>query len=523
MPELAAAVFEGHLQAPGLGKCGLSYRFGNAMDPPMPAAVKTQRRQLGWSTKEQEISCFGAICSIPDLGLESEDVIISVDAAGLDGSRQMLLQSLARPDLGLTVLLLDSNGQITGGDESWTPGTTPIIRAKRCIDPPAPPPRPPPGPASPRRRVTSKSVRVPEPDAEPPADEETATAAPAAPVPKEELLGFGVVGGSDLPDTEEVSACMPLPTGDEATGRVLPGDQPPRATHAGGIGRSAGTKMSKSKVQAGYKKSESMRPDEATGKPGAKLEGSIMSTGTSTGTTVNSATAAADQERLVSAAVAGEVDDVQQLLGRAGVRIDGLVEEGRHAKLTALMAASARGRTEVVRVLLSRKAGIDVRDAQGWTALMHAIHGQRIDVCQLLLDNKAEFQHVEGGSPLILAASGARYEFCKMLVEKKVALSVPDSEGCTALHHAARRGRGAAVATLLAARAKLEKQDAQGHTPLIAAAAAGRADTVQLLLTHGADAKALDASGRGARELAIAYQHDRVVKVLQNPYAQKGA
>jgi hypothetical protein len=31
----------------------------------------------------QEISCFGAICSIPDLGLESEDVIISVDAAGV--------------------------------------------------------------------------------------------------------------------------------------------------------------------------------------------------------------------------------------------------------------------------------------------------------------------------------------------------------------------------------------------------------------------------------------------------------
>ena len=48
------------------------------------------------------------------------------------------------------------------------------------------------------------------------------------------------------------------------------------------------------------------------------------------------------------------------------------------------------------------------------------------------------------------------------------------------MHHAARRGRGAAVATLLAARAKLEKQDAQGHTPLIAAAAAGRADTATL-------------------------------------------
>ena len=75
----------------------------------------------------QEVSCFGAICSIPDLGLESEEVIISVDAA-VDGSRQMLLQSLARPDLGLTVLHLDQSGQITGGDESWMPGETPIIR-----------------------------------------------------------------------------------------------------------------------------------------------------------------------------------------------------------------------------------------------------------------------------------------------------------------------------------------------------------------------------------------------------------
>lgn len=192
-----------------------------------------------------------------------------------------------------------------------------------------PTPRPPPGPASPaRRRVTSKSVRVPEPDAEPPVDpQEIAGAVGAA----EELLGFGVVGGSDLPDTEEVSVCMPLPTGDEAS-RVLPGDCPPRATYVGGIGRSAGAKMSKSKVHAGYKKSESMRPDEATGKPGAKLEGSIAGSiaGSimSTGITVDAATAAADQERLVSAAVAGEVDDVQQLLGRAGVRLDGIVEEG---------------------------------------------------------------------------------------------------------------------------------------------------------------------------------------------------
>ena len=29
------------------------------------------------------MTCYSAICSIPDLGLESEEVIISVDATGL--------------------------------------------------------------------------------------------------------------------------------------------------------------------------------------------------------------------------------------------------------------------------------------------------------------------------------------------------------------------------------------------------------------------------------------------------------
>ena len=100
-------------------------------------------------------------------------------------------------------------------------------------------------------------------------------------------------------------------------------------------------------------------------------------------------------------------------------------------------------------------------------ALMHGIHGQRIDVCQLLLDAKADFQQAraprcvispcgcypflrgkpsnkmclfpfsfslkpaktgywalgqaaeDGSTPLILAAAGARHELCKALLAKK--------------------------------------------------------------------------------------------------------
>ena len=34
----------------------------------------------------QDISCFNGICSIPDLGLESEEVVISAESGQLDES-----------------------------------------------------------------------------------------------------------------------------------------------------------------------------------------------------------------------------------------------------------------------------------------------------------------------------------------------------------------------------------------------------------------------------------------------------
>ena len=46
--------------------------------------VFCSRFKWPWS---QEITCYSAICSIPDLGLESEEVIISASKGSLDESR----------------------------------------------------------------------------------------------------------------------------------------------------------------------------------------------------------------------------------------------------------------------------------------------------------------------------------------------------------------------------------------------------------------------------------------------------
>ena len=491
--------------------------------------VKSQRRQIGWTSKDPEILCISAVCCIPDLGLESEEVVVSLNPAKEDGSRLMLLQSLTRPDLGLTILLLDPNASsLVGGDESWTPEVAPVVRAERCRPasqaPTAKPAAKPPVPRPPASSVSSASSparrprpRLPEPDAEPAPGTQEGREEPVATAPhasEEQPKGFGVVGGSGLIDNEEVSICMPVPFGEEAGGAGRATAYAPRTGHVNGIGRSASAgNTSSGQPTVGYHSwhSTTMRPDMATGKPGT-LDQEVLLQSDAPG----SIDTAANQERFVAAARAGEVGDLEQLLSRSGVRVDGCVDEGRFAHQTALVAAAFRGRVDVVRALLEKKAVVDAKDDDGWTGLMHAIHGQRAEVVRLLLQARAGVREADkaGLTPLILAASGARHEFCKLLIEQRSPLEISDMEGCTALHHAARRGNGAAVMTLLAARAQLEKQDAQGRTPLLAAAVAGRADTVQLLLGQGAKLKAVDCTGKGAKELATAYQHDRVVKVI---------
>ena len=60
-----------------------------------------------------------------------ESYVCCAQCPGEDGSRLMLLQSLLRPDLGVTILLLDSSSStLIGGDESWTPDMAPLVRAK---------------------------------------------------------------------------------------------------------------------------------------------------------------------------------------------------------------------------------------------------------------------------------------------------------------------------------------------------------------------------------------------------------
>lgn len=516
---LAGAAFKGHLSPPGMDKCSLSYQLADAPQDVLPPAVKMQRRQLGWSSKEKDTVCFPATCSVPALGLKDEQVVISVDRTVTDGSRRMLLQSLTKPDLGITILHLTPDGsKIVGGDETWGPGDEPIISASRCEPAeqpaakaaaknvsspakmkPAPPVAPSSGTRSPSRRSpVAAAVRMAEPDAEP---------VPGA--TEESLQGFGVVGGSLAEGPDETDSRMPLVQ--EGGGRP---EVFSRAGYDNNSRSRVGPKAKKlSAEDREAEESRSMRPDLATGAPGARerplgpnaLDEEIK------------AAAQAHLEQLAAAAAADEVGDMQQLLTK--VNPDTTVRRGKFAGLTPLMTAAQRGRLEAVDLLLQKNAGLEVRDADGWTALMHAVHSQKVDVAKALLAAKADVTTPGEGpngktTPLILAAAGARPELCRLLLARKAAIEAADSEDCRALHHAAKQGNGAAVMVLLEAKAQLEGADKQGRTALLTAVRAGRADSVRMLLSSNADPKAQDLEGHGAKTLATAYDHLRVLKVL---------
>lgn len=460
--------------------------------------------------------------------------MVSVDPPTADGSRRMLLQSIQRPDLGLTVLRLQPGGQkLDGGDETWTAGEPPIIQAARS--------RPPTQLAcpvaerSPARRAASPAVTKATSASPAAVAAETSPQQgispprmPAAPAGVKRPAGRDLRGAFASAETaapeEEVDPRMPLPLHGSDGNSTFEGPNEQRAARAavaGGVGRSAGgSSGSKVALPSGVAQESAspsgsdarwLRPDLLMGSPDQLHQDAPLSPD-ALDEEIRAASAAA-AERLVSAAFAGDIGNLRLLLARTGV--DVTAPSGRFQGLTPLMAAAERGRSEAVALLLERRASLELKDALGWTALMHAVDSQRVEVTQQLLEAGAAVNRpARETTPLLLAAAGARPELCSLLLKARANFEAADADGCRALHLASQRGRGGAIVLLVGAGASINPKDGQGLSPLLAAARCGRAECVRLLLSSRGDSRAKDPEGRTAKELAAVYEHERVLQVL---------
>jgi ankyrin repeat protein len=182
-----------------------------------------------------------------------------------------------------------------------------------------------------------------------------------------------------------------------------------------------------------------------------------------------------------------------------------------------------------MRLLLNHGADVDVRTADGATALSRAILFGGPEHVHLLLEHGADTEArvdgaTRGETPLIrLAGRGlatmvgwhkdpeqlARVEarddeMLRLLLEHEADIEARDrADGRTALMHAAANGRGGAVRILLEAGAEIDAHDERyGRTALIWAAIRCQSSIVRILLEAGADTDAEDLDGERAAELA---------------------
>lgn len=211
---------------------------------------------------------------------------------------------------------------------------------------------------------------------------------------------------------------------------------------------------------------------------------------------------------LALAAGYGHVPIVKALLD-AGVPVD---EAGRFLGNTALMAAAAQGRLEVVRLLVERQCTVDQQDMRQMTALNYAILGGHSQVARLLLAAGAQPDKVglDGESCLLYCADP---DLMKELIARGADVNVRQPRtGATLLMRAAESGSRDVVRSLLAAKADVKARSSDGCTALFLAAAGGFADVVDLLVKQGAELEAAE-ERRGMTPLMMAAKNGDLMTV----------
>jgi Ankyrin repeats (3 copies) len=172
--------------------------------------------------------------------------------------------------------------------------------------------------------------------------------------------------------------------------------------------------------------------------------------------------------------------------------------EAGAAFASPLMAALSNGHMNVVKVLVSNGANLEVID-QDDNALHNAVERNSYEFAELLLRNHGNLTKLnkKGEAPIHIAIKGMSEgslcdELFELLLQKP---NVPDQEGKTALHLAVSRNVTHAIPALLRRGANINAVDHKGRSPLHELALTDCPETLELFLAGGANVGLEDALG----------------------------
>jgi ankyrin repeat protein len=116
--------------------------------------------------------------------------------------------------------------------------------------------------------------------------------------------------------------------------------------------------------------------------------------------------------------------------------------------------------------------------------------------------------------PLEEVACWGHPQGCHLLLLHGANVHKKDTQGCTALHWAAKNGMNTTIDSLLAAGADVEAKNELGQTPLHMACLDPNNSAVQALLHHHANVKARDSEGDTPLHSAVQYGDPELIDIL---------
>jgi ankyrin repeat protein len=154
-----------------------------------------------------------------------------------------------------------------------------------------------------------------------------------------------------------------------------------------------------------------------------------------------------------------------------------------------LADAAERGDLAAVRVLIAQKSDVNAARVDGTTALHAAVHADRLDIADLLIEAgaKADARDRYGVTPLYLASVNGSAGMIGRLLDAGVDPNTTDPGGETALMTAARTGATAPLRLLLARGAAVDAREPEfQQTALMIAVREHHGPAVDLLIKAGA-------------------------------------
>ncbi|MEO7132989.1 MAG: ankyrin repeat domain-containing protein [Vicinamibacterales bacterium] len=164
---------------------------------------------------------------------------------------------------------------------------------------------------------------------------------------------------------------------------------------------------------------------------------------------------------------------------------------GASAQDHRLADAAMNGDLVAVRALLADRQDVNAAQGDGSTALHWAAYSGNVEMVRLLLERKADLQvntRLGALTPLMLAARNGHTNVIRLLLDGGDKAATANANGTTVLMLAAAAGKGDAVSLLVDRGADVNARDVtNGQTALMFAAAQGRIDAIEALIARHAD------------------------------------